>query len=96
MGSSGRLGPLLRWLCLSGWAGPALAYYCTHDFCQAREQYCCGDNICCSYTDPYWAYYLWIAFFLFLLSAAGWLLFHFVFRFVFGAGQPLPDWNRIF
>ena len=53
-------------------------YYCDHNLCSSSQEYCCGDNICCIYSNYYWTYYFWIFLIIIItITSLAWLLSHY-------------------
>ncbi|XP_074604386.1 uncharacterized protein LOC141857747 [Brevipalpus obovatus] len=53
---------------------PVCANYCDHDLCSSQE-YCCGDNLCCIYTN--FTYYLWLVLVIvMIILSLCWASFH--------------------
>ena len=60
-------------LLVVGAGDAALAYYCNHNLCDASNEYCCGDNLCCDYANSSSGLWLCILLLLLLLALL-WLL----------------------
>ena len=51
-------------------------YYCNHNLCSPQE-FCCGDNICCIYSNYYWTYFWLVLLIIINIASFAWILFHY-------------------